>query len=546
MLKLIMTNGGPMMIKKLIFLVFALILVFVAYDGTAFAATPNSTNITQNTTNITYTQDIISTDPANSSNLNQDQVSNNNQTNSTFKNINGYYIDPADTPVNTVDPATLKAQGVTTIFVLTDRQDPSGTLEPFIKKFAGSGIGVYAWLESFKDFNGNWFNPQDNITLEDQIINDITTIATNYDINGVMLDYLRYPGTAYEYPNATSTVNSFAAAIRDKINIINNEKIAGKPTILISAALMPEDAVNDYYYGQNYTSLSEYLDFLSPMIYVGNYNETTSWIGTTTEYIQAESSKPVVAILQTYDSDSDPTALTLNQLDSDIQTALLNGSHGYELFRYGMLPSNMKAYDVSPVVNTVSPDTITNVTTMPITITFSETIKAGSLWIVLENSKGKLEAITTSISGNVLTIKHSPLPYDTYTVILHTGSITNLFGNSLQLWSDKFTVGKIVPLVTSTSPSNGAKGIALTTPIIIKFGENILGGSEYSQIYVKNLNTGKIVAITKKISGNTLTIKQNFSRLYKDTYEVYIPAKSIKDQKGNYLTENYIIKFTTV
>ena len=40
-----------------------------------------------------------------------------------------------------------------------------------------------------------------------------------------MLDYLRYPGTAYEYPNATANVDYFASEIRNNINIINNENI---------------------------------------------------------------------------------------------------------------------------------------------------------------------------------------------------------------------------------------------------------------------------------------------------------------------------------
>ena len=73
--------------------------------------------------------------------------------------------------------------------------------------------------------------------------------------------------------------------------------------------------------------LAEYLDFLSPMIYVGNYGETTSWIGSTTEYIVSQADgTPVVSILQTYNSDNDPTPISISQMDLDIQTALLGGS----------------------------------------------------------------------------------------------------------------------------------------------------------------------------------------------------------------------------
>ena len=101
------------------------------------------------------------------------------------------------------------------------------------------------------------------------------------------------------------------------------------------------------------------------------------------------------------------------------------------------------------------------------------------------------------------------------------------------------------PKVASTSPANNAAGISITSPITIKFGENIVAGINYSKIYVKNLNTSKIVPITKTISLNTLTIKQSLNRLYNDNYQVYIPAGAIKDGYGNNLATAYTFKFTT-
>ena len=98
--------------------------------------------------------------------------------------------------------------------------------------------------------------------------------------------------------------------------------------------------------------------------------------------------------------------------------------------------------------------------------------------------------------------------------------------------------------VSSTSPSNNAQRISLTTPITVKFTENIAAGTNYSKIYVKNLTTGKIVTITKTISGNTFTIKQTINRLKNDTYQVYIPAVAFKDKSGNN-SEIYTFKFKT-
>jgi methionine-rich copper-binding protein CopC len=549
------------LIKRLIFISFVLVLVNIAYADTAFAADLNNTN----TTNITDSYQVNDLNQTNKTDLtNLTQISTNlTQTSTptikstnvvnvqsviTVQKIQGVFINPADTPVTSINPSKLKSEGITDIFVYTTRADPSA-LKPFITKFAGTGINVYAWVEAFKDFNGNWFSPSSTSTLEKQIIKDITSIATNYNVNGIMLDYLRYPGTAYKYPTATANVDYFASEIKNNINIINNENITGKHKILLSAALMPEDSVNNYYYGQDYNLLSKYLDFLSPMIYVGNYKEPASWIGTTVKYIESQANgKPVVAILQTYDSDSNPTPITTSQLDLDIKTAVSNGSDGYELFRYGLITSGFTGYNVVPTIVTSNPanNAINVRTNQVITVTFSKSITAGTRWIELKNSNGTSIPLTFSINGKVLTINHPVLSYGKYSLTLHTGSVTDLTGNKLAVCGFSFTVNKIVPQVISTSPRNNAHGVSLTSPITIKFCENILAGVNYSKIYVKNLSTGKVVGIIKTISGNTLTIKQSHSRLANNTYEIVIPSAAVKDSKGNKLLANYIFKFKAV
>jgi methionine-rich copper-binding protein CopC len=281
------------------------------------------------------------------------------------------------------------------------------------------------------------------------------------------------------------------------------------------------------------------------MIYVGNYNKPASWIGTTVKYIESQANgKPVVAILETYGSDLNPTPITTSQLDLDIKTAVNNGSDGYELFRYGLITSGFTGYAVVPTIVTSNPanKAINVKTNQVITVTFSKPIKAGSLLIELKNSNGTLIPLTFTI----LTINHPVLSYGTYSLSLHTGSLTDLSGNKLALCGFSFTVNKIVPKVVSTSPTNNAQGVSLTAPLTIKFCENILAGANYSKIYVKNLNTGKVVGISKIISGNTLTIKQSLSRLANDTYEVVIPYSAVKDSNGNNLVATYIFKFKAV
>ena len=104
---------------------------------------------------------------------------------------------------------------------------------------------------------------------------------------------------------------------------------------------------------------------------------------------------------------------------------------------------------------------------------------------------------------------------------------------------------KVAPKVSSTSPVNNSIGVSLTSPITIKFTENITSGINYNNIYVKNLNTTNIVHITKTISGNILTIKQTNNRLLNNIYQVNIQSGSIKDKSGNNLAATYTFKFST-
>jgi hypothetical protein len=122
----------------------------------------------------------------------------------------------------------------------------------------------------------------------------------------------------------------------------------------------------------------------------------------------------------------------------------------------------------------------------------------------------------------------------------------DLAGNKSPIYRQTYTIDKIAPKVSMTSPLNNTTGASLTAPITIKFSENITVGINYSKIYIKNLTTGVIVGITKTISGNTLTIQMTSSRLRLDTYQVYIPAGAIKDTAGNNLATTYTFKFKTI
>ena len=162
-----------------------------------------------------------------------------------YNNVHGLWLSVDD--VKNVNANELKKSGITDVFVKANRiSDPlyPSILTSIIKKLNGTGIRVHAWITCFVDQNGNWIDPK-NVNNQKNIIKTITDITKNYKINGIFLDYVRYPGTAYKTAGATNTITSFVAKVYSTVKSI-------KPKVAVSAALMPEGAVNSYYYGQDY------------------------------------------------------------------------------------------------------------------------------------------------------------------------------------------------------------------------------------------------------------------------------------------------------
>jgi len=110
----------------------------------------------------------------------------------------------------------------------------------------------------------------------------------------------------------------------------------------------------------------------------------------------------------------------------------------------------------------------------------------------------------------------------------------DLAGNKSPIYTNNYTIDKVPPKITSTTPANNTKNMSLTTPITIKFSENISKGVNFSRIYIKNITTGKIVKSTvTSVNGSTMTLKMTMSRLSLNNYQVVIPTGSIKDAAGN-------------
>ncbi len=121
----------------------------------------------------------------------------------------------------------------------------------------------------------------------------------------------------------------------------------------------------------------------------------------------------------------------------------------------------------------------------------------------------------------------------------------DLAGNKSPVYTNKYTIDKKSPMVTSSNPVNGAKNVSTTSTITINFNKLLKSSLNWSKIYIKNLSTGKLVSIKTTIKNNHLNIKMILTRYSKNNYQVYVPQSAIRDNAGNNLTKAYYFSFKT-
>jgi PKD repeat protein len=120
----------------------------------------------------------------------------------------------------------------------------------------------------------------------------------------------------------------------------------------------------------------------------------------------------------------------------------------------------------------------------------------------------------------------------------------DLAGNKSPLYKLVYAIDKTAPKVKSTTPTANSNHVSISSPVTIKFTEKLYKGSNYSNIYIKDLTTGKIAQATTKLSGNSLIINTKYLLHKNNMYLVYISKGALKDKAGNN-AGNYTLKYTT-
>ncbi|MDR0911891.1 MAG: hypothetical protein LBM96_04725 [Methanobrevibacter sp.] len=282
--------------------------------------------------NIRYSGGVIA-------NINSDNNINNNNAENSYNSLSKNAIWVFGSNMKKVDLKSLKSYNIGNIFLNYYAFEEYGesTVKKWIDTAKSYDIKVHIWIQVFYS-NNKWINPvidkntgEINQTYFNKVINKAKEYIYSSGADGIHMDYLRYPGTAFKTTGASEAISEFTRQMNIAIKSINKN-------LILSATVMPETSSNDKYYGQNISQMGKYLDFIIPMVYKGNYEKGTSWIKSTVSwFVRNSGGAKIITGIQTYQSDNKAIPLSIAELTNDCKVAIAGGSYGIALFRYGLV-----------------------------------------------------------------------------------------------------------------------------------------------------------------------------------------------------------------
>ncbi|WP_298523474.1 pseudomurein-binding repeat-containing protein [uncultured Methanobrevibacter sp.] len=292
----------------------------------------------------------------------------------------GYWVFGGD--MKKVDLSSLASKGTSDIFLNYYAFTAHGqsAVESWIATANSYGIRVHIWMQTFYD--GSWINPVKNGSPNTAYFNQVISEAKKYagvkGVAGIHFDYMRYPGTAENTKGGTAAISQFAKQAAEALHALDS-------SLIVSCAVMPETTSNIKYYGQDLSAISSYMDVVVPMIYKGNYKQTTSWISSVTKwFVDNSKGAEIWAGLQGYGSDSNVVKLTSTEITKDAQAAVTAKASGVMVFRWGV--TNLVNYNsltgkttASTISSSSTGDTVTLANVLAAANTLKSTISSSGV-----------------------------------------------------------------------------------------------------------------------------------------------------------------------
>ena len=135
------------------------------------------------------------------------------------------------------------------------------------------------------------------------------------------------------------------------------------------------------------------------------------------------------------------------------------------------------------------------------------------------------------------------MSYVTFYTVTITNGVKDLSGNAMTTnytWSFTTAADTTPPTVISTSPLDGASGVAISTTVKATFSEAMTASTINTSTFT--LSGGVTGAVTYSNNIATFTPSSNLS--YGTTYTATI-TNGVRDLRGNAMTANYTWSFTT-
>ncbi|MDO5849131.1 MAG: hypothetical protein Q4P18_06330 [Methanobrevibacter sp.] len=254
---------------------------------------------------------------------------------SKFYKRNGYMFIWRD---EDADFKALAKQGTTDVFVHCKNiiQYGEENVLKWIRNANSYGINVYLWVPIFHN-NVQFIPPinedgTQNREIVNQRLNEAKYYATLPGLSGILIDFIRFPGTAHYYQDSASIISNVVKDYADTVRSAN-------PDLLMLSTIIPRERNTVYDHAQDIHAIAKCVDVIVPLIYKSAFTEKVLWISNLAKwcYNNAEGTPLWVALLG-YKADAIQEPISLSEINRDIKITLKQHIDGIQIFRWGATP----------------------------------------------------------------------------------------------------------------------------------------------------------------------------------------------------------------